>query len=270
MLLDPYRFKASVLHSLDARVKLVLTLAFLISLNLTPPGAWPAYVLFFSGVLAATVLAQVGIRYVWTRSLLALPFVLAALPLVFTAPGPAWALSAGDLGQVGVSQAGLERFTSIAFKSWISVQAAVLLSATTRFTDLAAALRALGAPRLLVAVTALMWRYLFLLVGEAQRMLRARESRSPSPEGTNSRPALFGRRGMAWRARVAGGMAGSLFVRSLERSERVHAAMLARGYNGEPMMRPLARLSGADLAIISIGIFISSLLLLLGLAGAAA
>lgn len=123
---------------------------------------------------------------------------------------------------------GVVRFVSIVIKSWLSVQAAILLAATTSFPDLLAAMRAVHVPRLLVAVLAMMWRYLFVLSDEALRLMRAREARSASD-------GLHGRTGgsLVWRGKVTGGMVGSLFVRSLERGERIHAAMTARGYDGE-------------------------------------
>ena len=79
------------------------------------------------------VLSELGVGYVLKRALLAFPFVLAALPVIFTVPGPSifslpigpWTLTA--------SQPGLERFISIALKSWISVQAAIVLATTTPF-----------------------------------------------------------------------------------------------------------------------------------------
>jgi cobalt/nickel transport system permease protein len=91
-----------------------------------------------------------------------------------------------------------------------------------------------------------MYRYLFVLVDEVTRLLRARAARSAQLPGRK------GGRTLAWRAGVAGGMAGQLFIRSLERSDRVYQAMLARGYQGTLLtmnphvMRPLdwAVLSG--------------------------
>jgi cobalt/nickel transport system permease protein len=73
-----------------------------------------------------------------------------------------------------------------------------------------------------VATISFMYRYLFVLVDEAMRLQTAREARSV---GTG--------RNVVWRARVLGGMIGSLFIRSYERSERIYAAMLARGFAGE-------------------------------------
>jgi cobalt/nickel transport system permease protein len=115
---------------------------------------------------------------------------------------------------------------TIALKSWVSVQAALLLSFTTPFPDLVEALRRLRVPRLLVAIIGFMYRYLAVLSGEAGRLNRARLSRSAVVAGR-------GGGSLRWRAGVVGGMAGSLFIRSYERSERVYAAMQARGFDGE-------------------------------------
>ena len=107
-------------------------------------------------------------RSAWRRSaFFALPFVLAALPLVFTRPGdPLGTIEIGPLA-LTISGQGLREFTTIALKSWVSVQAALLLSFTTPFPDLVEALRRLRVPRLLVAIIGFMYRYLAVLAGEA-------------------------------------------------------------------------------------------------------
>ncbi len=91
-----------------------------------------------------------------------------------------------------------------------------------------------------------MWRYLFVISDEAARLLRARSSRS----GSSSRGAGGS---LLWRARVTGGMAGSLFLRSLERSDRVYAAMISRGYTGEPASAPSAPLTRSERWILALG-----------------
>lgn len=230
---------SSPLHRLDARVKLALALAYILTTALAPQGAWAVYVLLWALITAAAVLSELGVGWVYRRSLIALPFALAALPLVFSLPGPAWfSLRLGSLS-LTASLPGAERAASILLKVWLSVQAGILLSATTRQTALLAAMRALKLPRLLVAVMGLMWRYLDLMLAEARRLLRARASRS----ARSAQPGLKTGGTVTWRAKVTGGMAGSLMLRSLERSERVYQAMLARGYDGEAreaQHRPLA------------------------------
>jgi cobalt/nickel transport system permease protein len=93
-----------------------------------------------------------------------------------------------------------------------------------------------------------MWRYLFVLADEVLRMIRARAARS----GHSDRPDLKPGGSVTWRARVAGGMAGSLFLRAFERSDRIYVAMLARGYDGEVRAAPLPPLSaGSWLALFA-------------------
>jgi cobalt/nickel transport system permease protein len=227
--LDPYREGDSPVHMLDPRVKLIATLAFIVVTSLTPVGVWPVYVLLFALVLSVTIVSELGVRRVLARSSLALPFVLAALPIVFTSGETVLGTIPLGFGSLTVYAEGLERFASIAVRSWISVQAAIVLASTTPFPDLLMAMRGIKIPRLLVAVFGLMWRYLFVMADEAGRLMRARESRS----GSTGNPRLKTGGKLAWRARVTGGMAGSLFLRSIERGDRIHAAMASRGYDGE-------------------------------------
>jgi cobalt/nickel transport system permease protein len=260
--LDPYHHRSSPVHQLDPRVKLLLSLAFILTCALTPPGAWPVYILLLAVVLSVEILSDLGISYVLKRSLLALPFILAALPLIFTAGGnPLASFSIGPW-TLSVSQPGLERFISIALKSWISVQAAVVLAASTPFPALLAAMRAIYIPRLLVAIFGLMWRYLFVLADEALRLMRARAARSGQADTSAARTGGS----LAWRARVTGGMAGNLFLRAFERSDRIYMAMLSRGYDGEVRTIPLPRLSGSQVAILTAGFLVLALLLLLAYA----
>jgi len=123
----------------------------------------------------------------------------------------------------------------------------------TPFPDVLWALGTLRFPRLLVATIGFMYRYFFVLADEATRMLRARAARSGELGDRRKPPAL-------WQARVAGHMVGSLFLRALERSERVHAAMLARGYNGQMPNLAQRAMRRMDWLVI-----LAALLLLVGL-----
>lgn len=250
-----------MIHQLDARVKVIFTLAFILFLSLSPFNAWPAYILFLTLTLSAELLSRLGIGFVLKRALLAVPFALAAVPLIFTGPAPYLSMTLFDGVTVFYSPEGVARFASIAIKSWISVQAAILLAATTRFPDLLTAFKQLRVPKLFIAIIGLMWRYLFVISEEVTRMLRARASRSTTAPGVHAHQggSLF------WRARVTGGMAGSLFLRSLERSDRVYAAMLSRGYTGELVTTESTALSSSDRGTLMVGISVLVLLWLLGL-----
>jgi cobalt/nickel transport system permease protein len=201
----------------------------------TPTGRWEIFAALTAVIAVGVLLSGLSPRLVVGRSLLALPFVLAAVPVLFRHAGselfmvPLFGWTATDTG--------LEFFASILYRSWLSVMAATLLTATTEPDMLLRGLRSFGVPKLLVGTISFMWRYVFVIVEETKRLMIAREARSAKPG-----KGLGG--SLTWRARVAGNMVGSLFLRSLNRSERVYVAMLSRGYNGE--MRSFERFSLAQ------------------------
>jgi cobalt/nickel transport system permease protein len=226
-LTEQYRRGASFFHRLDPRIKLLGTLAFILTATTLPFGAWLGYLLLFVPTLIIASVARLGWGYAFRRSFVALPFALAAITLPFTVPGrPIF-----HLGGLEITAEGSIRFLSILLKSWLSVQVAILMTATTTFPDLLWAMRALKLPPLLVSIIGFMYRYLFVLGDEASRLLRARAARSAA--GSEGSGGSFW-----WRGRVTGNMVGSLAIRAFERSERVYDAMVARGFQGE--MKTLA------------------------------
>jgi len=223
---ERYQAGKSRLHKADARVKLPATLAYIFAVTLTPVGHWPALGLMAAPLPAAIALGCLSPLLVLRRSALALPFVLATLPLMFTKEGES--LFALPLFGWEASQEGLSAVVTILAKSWLSVTAAVVLTATTSPVELVRALRALAMPRILTATVSFMYRYVFVIGEEALRLMRARDGRSAQTEGRRNGGSV------RWRAEILGNMVGSLFLRSYERGERVYAAMQARGYDGEP------------------------------------
>ena len=224
--LDTYHPGDSSIHRLDARVKVAITLLIIVTVVLTPDGTWFAFAVLQVALLLAAIASRVGLGRYTKRSAVALPFALAALTVAFSTPGDElWRWNM--LGfPVTITAEGVVRFGSIVVRSLLSVQGAVLLAGTTKFPDILRALRWMRLPGVLVSTAGFLYRYLFVLADEAQRMIRAREARSAAPAGKGGGSVI-------WRARVAGGMAGSLFIRSYERSERIYDAMVARGYDGE-------------------------------------
>jgi cobalt/nickel transport system permease protein len=241
--LDRYVPRDSLVHRLDPRVKLGIALLAILSNVALPDGAWLGFLSGWSILLLATLLARLDLLFTVRRSFVALPFALAAVSAIFVLPGAV--LLAVKVGPwiLAITDAGLVRFLTIVARSWVSVQIAILLVATTRFPDLMEALRWFRVPSILVAVLSLMYRYLAVLTDEAARLMRAREARS-------ARPLHGGKLGgsLSWRARVAGSMAGQLFLRSYERSDRVYNAMVARGYRGELLTLQRRVLAGRDWA----------------------
>ena len=257
--LDRYVPGASVIHRADPVVKLLATLGFIVVVATVPPGAWAAFAMLYGVVWTAVLLSGIGPLRILRRSMLVLPFILLPLPSMFTKPGEplfdvplgVFTLTATDSGAVFVA--------SVMLKSWASVTAAALYTATTPFLTTLETLRTLRVPAVLVAIVSFMYRYLFLLVDEAERLIRARAARCGVPMESAGRTGG----GIRWRAGVAGGMAGSLFVRTYERSERVYFAMLARGFDGS---LPAPRRTPSRLPSLAVGAGALSLLVLLGTA----
>jgi len=222
--LDRYRRGTSLVHRLDP-------LAFAVVATTMPPWAWVGFVLLASLAAGAVLAAEIPLLQALKQSTIALPFAgMVALSLPFTRAGHiVWAWR--PLGvHLTLTDEGLILFVAVVVKAWLSVMVSHLLVATTPFPDLLKATRILHAPPVLTATMSFMYRYLFVLVDEGMRLQTAREARSAGPG-----------RSLLWRARVLGGMIGSLFIRSYERSERIYAAMLARGFAGE--VRTLSRLA---------------------------
>ena len=229
--LDRYQQGTSLVHHLDPRLKLLATLAFVLIVSTTPPGDWIAFAFLAALAIGAVLIAQVPLVEGLKRSSVALPFAgMVAISLPFTQAGEvlwSWSILGWELT---VTDAGLLLFATVVVKAWLSVMASGVLVTTTPFPDLLKAMRSLHVPAVLTATISFMYRYLFVLVDEAMRLQTARAARSVGAGRT-----------LWWRARVLGGMIGSLFIRSYERSERIYAAMLSRGFAGE--VRTLTRLT---------------------------
>ena len=254
---DNYVARASPVHARDPRVKVLLSLGFILTMVLLPDGSWTAFVLSWAALLGAARLAQLPGAYLPARSLIALPFALAAVTVLFTLPGePVLAVKLGSW-TLTISDAGLLRFASILLRSWLAVQAAVLLTAVTEFPDFVHALQHLRVPQLLTAILSFMYRYLFVLADEAMRLLRARASRSGRRGDARARSSI------PWRAHVAGCMVGQLFLRSYERSDRVYQAMLARGYQGRLLTMNPHQMSRTDWLALAAGLSVLLFLQLL-------
>jgi len=124
------------------------------------------------------------------------------------------------LWQVSVTYSGLQVLTNIVIKAWLSIVSLILLTSTTKMTGLLKGLEQLRMPKVMVMILSFMYRYLFVLFDEVMRMKQARDSRN------------FGGKRL-WQIRTIGNMIGTLFIRSYERGERVYAAMVARGFDGQ-------------------------------------
>jgi len=197
--LDRYSRQESPVHRLSAGTKLLCALGMVALTVVVPMGAHWYFVGLACLLLVTAMVARIPVRYVGNRLLWMEPFVLAVGVMMLLQPG------------------GWEVFAGIVVKSTLSLGIMVLLANTTPFAELLRVWKRWGAPGLLVTTLALLYRYLFVLVDEAERMQRARSCRT-----------FERRRWIGWKTLAT--VAGQLFVRSTERAERIYAAMLARGW----------------------------------------
>lgn len=218
-----YREVDSPIHRLAPAPKLAATLLFVLAVVATPvPVVWAYALHALVVVVVATVGARLPLRELGRRLWVELPFVAFAgfLPLV----GRGHRL---DVLGLSLSVPGLWAAWAIVAKGTLGVAASVVLATTTRPADVIAGLDRLGMPRVVTAIAGFMIRYLGVVADQAHRLRVARLSRGDDPR-------------WLWQARGVAATAGTLFVRSYERGERVHQAMVARGYTGS-MPPPLSR-----------------------------
>jgi cobalt/nickel transport system permease protein len=197
--LDRWSRIDSPVHRLPASSKLAATLAVVVVLVVLPVRlAWVLAVVA-ALLLFVAALSRVPPGHLLGRLLLLEPLVLGVALLSFLQPG------------------GWRTGLLVVVRSTLCLAAAILLTSTTRFSDIILVLRRARVPALLLTTIALMYRYLFVLADETERMQRARASRTLRPGRVH-----------AWRSTAA--LAGQLFLRSTERAERIYAAMCARGW----------------------------------------
>lgn len=204
----------SPVHRLPAHVKLVAAVSFIVVVASTPReqvGSFAGYAAILAGLVA---LARIPAPVVMRRMVVEVPFVVFAFLMPFLSPGPTTTV----LG-VELSEPGLWSAWNVLAKATLGVVTSVLLAATTDLRAMLGALQRLRLPPLVVQILAFMLRYADLTADEMRRMRIAREARGFVARDLRQAPVL---------ARSA----GALFIRTYERGERVHLAMLARGYTG--------------------------------------
>lgn len=254
--LDRLAYGQSPLHRLDPRVKLVAAVAAVLAIVLCQ-APQPLRLGLYAALVGACVAgARLPWWYLFKRSLLVIPFALAVGGLLPFRPGGHPVAQTTVLGvDLVVTDEGLRLLAVVALKSYIAVWTMLLLASTTRFHRLLAAMQYFGMPRVLTMLLGFLYRYLFVIVGEAIRMRRARHARLAG--------SARGGRGL----RVAAAGVGVLFIRSYERSERVHQAMAARGFDGEVRLAEPLHMHTADWVALGVSLVALAVVGLVPLSG---
>jgi cobalt/nickel transport system permease protein len=196
-----------MLERLDARLKLIATLAFIVCAVAAPIASWN-----WLGILGFTLALVIGLSGIPPRDLARRYFTFLMLIgfLAFVI-----AINHPERARYGF----LTVVSSMLFKNSLAILAMLVLAGVTSFHAILVALRKLGLPKVLVGTLGFMERYRYVISDELTRMATARRARTFNRRGTFS-------------LGLAGGLIGLLFLRSFERAERVHGAMLARGWQG--------------------------------------
>jgi cobalt/nickel transport system permease protein len=223
--LEQHRGTGGFLDARDPRAKIVSTLVLILAVVLVPRGDWGRLLLAAPAIVATAGLGSARPSRVLGRAALVLPFAVLSsvfLPLALAA--------------------------DLVVRAVLSGIALASLSLATEPVDLIRGFSSLGMPRALVLTMAFTIRYLGLLRAEMARLQLARQLKT-----------FEWRPGLALRA--MGHSAGTLFLRTFERAERVHAAMVARGFAGTFPSLAQPRLGTADLALVGGAIVCSTLVL---------
>lgn len=211
VLLDRWNDLESPLHRLDARSKILAVLGLVLFLVLSTRGLSLKLPAAGAFLVAMILTSRVPLGYCLKHACLVLPFSLMAVAAALLG-NSIWA--AEFSGRMSTMAA-----VGIVGKSYTSALAVLLLAATTRLSDLLHALERFRVPGTFLMIVHFLYRYLFVLSEEAQHMRDAHRSRSAG-------------RGWPLRLRAVAAAIAVLFVRSYARAERIHRAMLARGFAG--------------------------------------
>ena len=181
----------------------------------TPISQVNSYIAFFLLILLVVALARLPILTVLRRSLIEIPFILFAFLMPFFGSGESYELLGLTIYREGLVAGG-----AIVAKGTLGVLGAIVLSGSTTARGILLGLERLKLPPLMVNIASFMLRYINVVTDEMERMRVARASRGFEPRGIRD-----------WK--ILASAAATLFIRSYERGERVHLAMLSRGFNGQ-------------------------------------
>ncbi|NGY60690.1 cobalt ECF transporter T component CbiQ [Lentzea sp. NEAU-D13] len=206
----------SPVHRLAPHVKILVAFGAVLGVVATPRTWFPLFGLYLLLIVAVWAVARVPALWFVKRAVIEVPFVVLAflLPIFGTDPRT-------DFLGFSVSVEGTLAGWNILAKGTLGVLVSLTLAATTAPGELLRGLQALRVPAPLIMIATLMLRYGEVVVGEAKRMRVARISRGDDPR-------------FLWQAGATARAVGTLFIRSYERGERVHLAMVSRGWTGSP------------------------------------
>ena len=218
--IDEHSHIDGVLQRLDPRIKIVSFVALLFFIIFTRPDSILSLALYGLLIILLIGISKIPVYYILKRCLVVVPFILmTSIFLLFGNQGATITLFHVGNSHINVGAAGWTMFQSVMIKGVLSVLCLTLLTASTPFPLLLAALENMKFPKLITMILSFMYRYIFLIEDESMKMWRAMKSRSSG--------------GSSWlHLKAIANMIGILFIRSYERGETVYLAMCSRGFDG--------------------------------------
>ncbi len=246
--LDHYCDIDSVIHRIDPRIKLISLLGSILFVILTPANSFIAFAFYGVVISLLLIVSKIPVGFILKRSLVIIPFVVAiALFIPFFKQGQIVGRFYFGTFPITITYEGLMIFWNIIAKAYLSILCMILLSVTTKFSDLLKAMENLKLPRIIVMIMSFMYRYIFVIIDELMSMKRAMDSRA-SVIKRHSQIKVLAR------------LIGVLFVRSYERAERVYAAMCSRGFSGKIVTLKSNSVSKFDICFLICLFFVFALI----------
>ncbi len=214
---DHHREGTSLVHLFDPRLKLIMLLTYVLLVVMIPYSLKELFLVYLLVPVILALISGVSPIHFLSKLIKLYPMILIISILVPFFPGGSEVV--WGMGFLKIYREGLEKFLLINVKSVLALMMTIVLISTTDLSLFLRGMEKLRIPRLIIAILSFMYRFIFLLVDEVERMLMAYQSRYLS---------LSLRR----RLGTLGNLIGMLFIRTYERGERIYLAMESRGFTG--------------------------------------
>jgi cobalt/nickel transport system permease protein len=228
-------------NSLAIHTRLLCIFLLVFAIALTPIGRWWTWAIY--GMTTLPIIKRMAIEFAFISVIL--------IGTLFRGGGQIlW-----QWRWMQITTNGLTVLGSVGIKAFLSLLLLNILTLSTSVPLLLQALVTLKMPPLLISILASMYRYIGVLTNEFKSMHRAATARNFAPQNLYN----YQRGDRAWQRQVLGNMLGVLFIRTYDRGDRIYQAMLARGYQGIPVVTESGSGGWRDrLAIVCLFIIILS------------
>ncbi len=223
--------QSSVVHKLDPRIKVIITAVFVVCVVSFDKYAISALLPFVLFLLVIAGLANIPIDFIIRKLVVVSPFAI--MVGIFNPFFDQQTVM--HLGSVGIS-GGILSFFSILLRFSLTVGAVLILIASTGFNSVCMAMVKLGMPKIFAVQLLMLYRYIFVFIDEGLRMFQARTLRS------------FQKRAM--RIKTFSYIIGQMLLRTIDRAQRIHLAMLCRGFDGTIRIKQSMKITTTDITLL--------------------